>query len=535
MNVSERDKKIRTIRSKIQIIQDIRKLELLIEQAQERLNINPTDACTLYMLGLSYSLSGRLDEAESIALNYLQFDSNDAHAHSLYGYILSCKSNYKIAIVEYEKAIELDPSDSYFYINLAICYFMLDNKKNLYKSIDLVIKALELNPDDAASNSYQLEQFLNTEFLSDDEKDSLKTLGLAPDQFEHLQTYSINFDNKKEYSPKTLSLDSSDSTTHKGTETNNCIHQDLKSSYYFEKMKAYMESDNINEAYAFALKYIKEYPQEGHAYYCYGKILYSKNKLPQAIEALKKSISLENSNNTTSLAYYALARCIYENNKNDIIEAIEMLKKALTISPYDIDIRIYLSDLYLYCANYGAAESECLSLLSLEQDVPDILGMWAKVLFYSANFDESNKYINKTLELAPDNPIALSVKAEMDKYLKNSRPMLKKMIKSFYQYIREFPNNEKGYLMLARAYMRLGSYKRATSSIKKYLEFKPNDYYELSSCLKQLCKFGKKERVLEFLIKINTQHHNNKAIENTIEALYREGVTCKRKKLFGIF
>ncbi len=207
MNVSERDKRIRTIRSKIQIIQDLKKLELLIKQAQERLIINPTDACTLYMLGLSYSLSGRIDEAESIALNYLQFDPNDAHAHSLYGHILSCKNNYKIAIVEYEKAIELDPSDSYFYINLAICYFMLDNNKNLYKSIDLVIKALELNPDDITSNSYPWEEYLNAKSLSGDERERLTGLAIDPDEFDHLQTYSRNFASTEEHPTETLSLD----------------------------------------------------------------------------------------------------------------------------------------------------------------------------------------------------------------------------------------------------------------------------------------------------------------------------------------
>lgn len=538
---NEIDQRIRQLRAKIEILHDIKKLELLVEEAQKLLNLNPNDIYALYMMGLSYMNLGRLDEAENVALNYLALEPNDAQAHSLYASILSSKDNYERAIAEFEKAIELNPLDSHFYINLAINSFMLDNSKNLDKSITLVLKALELNPDDATAHSYLAEQYKNAGRLKDAERESLIALNLDPEpaiiheQFGRLQIYLENFEKAEEHLLESLRLQPDNDVTQKELEKNTYFKKDI-TAYYCEMMRYYTEVGNINEAEAFALKYIKEYPNEGHAYYCYGKILYCyKNNAPEATKIFRKAIKLENSNGTEASAYHALASCIYDNSKSNIMESIELLKRALKISPDNIKIRSFLSDLYLCCANYGCAEKECLKLLELNQENPTILALWAKVQFYSANFNESKKYLDKTLELEPSNNISLSVLEAINNYQKNPQHFLRRLIRSYYFYIKKFPESEKDYLVLAKAYILTGSIKKAADSINKYLELRPNDSYELSSFLSQICDFGKKEEILELLIKLNKLYPNKKVIEQNIETISSQGITYKRKKMFGIF
>jgi superkiller protein 3 len=156
------------------------------------------------MMGLAYERLGKLEEAEAVALNYLKLYPNDADAHALYGEVLCSKEKYDEAVVEYNKAIELDPMESYHYCKLAINLFISDHK-NLNQSIELVLHALELNPNNAIFHSYLSEQYINAGRLDDAQNECLKALELGPDiaivrsQYGKLQMLFQNFDEAEEH------------------------------------------------------------------------------------------------------------------------------------------------------------------------------------------------------------------------------------------------------------------------------------------------------------------------------------------------
>jgi len=537
---NEHEKRVRGLRSKIEILYELKKHDLLIKEAQKLLSIEPNDGYALFMMGLSYVSLKRFEDAEKIALSYLELEPNNQLSHFLYGKVLSYTGNYEKAVQEYEKAIELDLTDSFFYLHLAATYYVIDKINNLDKSKKLILKALELDPDNPVLHTFLSQLHINEGRLADAEKESLIALELEPgksfshEQFARVQTNLGNIEKSQEHLLESLRLDPNNEIAHQILEFNDSLIQD-KAEYYSMLIRNNINTGNIDEAESLALKYVQECPNDGHAHFCLGFILYSyKKNIPQAIDSLRKAISLGNSPNSLASAYYTLASCIFENDKNAILESIELLKKALEISPDKVHIRTYLVDLYLSCANYGAAEKECLKLMQVDGKQPLILALWAKVQFYSANFSKAKEYIDKTLEIEPNNPIALRMLNEIDGYQKKPKHFLNRLIRSYYYCIRNFPENEKGYLVIARAYLLMGAIRNSIISIKKYLELKSNDNNEFSIYLQQLCDLDQKDKVLELLIKLHNLYPNNRVIEQTIEALYKEGVTYKRK-LFGIF
>lgn len=177
---NEHEKRVRGLRSKIEILYELKKHDLLIKEAQKLLSIEPNDGYALFMMGLSYVSLKRFEDAEKIALSYLELEPNNQLSHFLYGKVLSYTGNYEKAVQEYEKAIELDLTDSFFYLHLAATYYVIDKINNLDKSKKLILKALELDPDNPVLHTFLSQLHINEGRLADAEKESLIALELEP-------------------------------------------------------------------------------------------------------------------------------------------------------------------------------------------------------------------------------------------------------------------------------------------------------------------------------------------------------------------
>ena len=94
--------------------------------------------CEAYLISLEY-----LDKA--IALSYLPINKKRmVEAYELRGGVKTFLSRYLESIVDYSKAIELDPKNSYLYFGRGMSYEYLGKKEEALKNLKI---SLALDPD----------------------------------------------------------------------------------------------------------------------------------------------------------------------------------------------------------------------------------------------------------------------------------------------------------------------------------------------------------------------------------------------------
>lgn len=536
-DLDTKDRWRRELRTKIEILYDIEKLELLIIEAKKLLSFDPEDAYGLSMLGYAYRQLEKSEKAEAAAKNYLILYPNSADAHFLYGLILSDKKDYTQAEAEFQEAVKLDPADSRYYTYWAMCIYFRDNS-NIDRAIALQIKALELEPENEVAHAFFGEYYLYAGKLIEAEQQCLTALKLNPEaaivhsQYGKIQSFLGNFDKAEAHLLEALRIYPNDKETHNLLEINTECKKDI-SIYYKRIISHYINIGKIAEAEAAAISYIKEHPGDSKAYYQYGSLLYyDKSDIPGAIDKLKRAIELDSTNYK---AYFVLANCLYEKDKKDIKNAIELLIKALKIAPRNALIHGFLSDLHLAGGNYEAAEKECLKARELDPESPAIQAYWAKMQICSANFDEGEYYIHKAYASSPKDPVVINVLRLLEGYQKDPGTFLKKIIRSYSKYAGIFPENSKAHLVLSKAYSLQGLLGKSSDELWKYILLMTDDTLELSNYVGMMYKLNKKEQLMQQLLELLGHNPGNEAIVHMVEALKKDGITCRRKKLFGIF
>ena len=100
----------------------------------------------LHSIGMAYGKKGMYDEAIIEYRKAIELNPNYTETHDNLGMAYGKKGMYDEAIIEYKKAIEINPDDNKAYNNLGVAY---ERKGMLDEAIDEYKKAIELNPNDA--------------------------------------------------------------------------------------------------------------------------------------------------------------------------------------------------------------------------------------------------------------------------------------------------------------------------------------------------------------------------------------------------
>jgi tetratricopeptide (TPR) repeat protein len=535
-NADINEKRLRDIRAKIEVLYDIERLELLIEEAHKLLSIEPNDEYALFMMGLAYIKLENLDEAKTAALRYLELRPNEPNAHSLYGKISSYKGDYKLSVAEFQKAIELNPEDNYYYVNLAINLYMLDNA-NLNKTLELALKAVELNPNDYLGHAYLSDQYLKAGRLIDAHRESCIALELNPDvpivheQYGAVQSYLGNFDSAEEHLLESLRLSPSNTAAQEALKIN-MLYKEDKGIYYLNTAEYYWELGDICEAEALGLRYIEEFPCDGRAYYLFAYIVHNyKNDTLSAIEQLNKSIELDKTN---AKAYHLLSNCIYIQDEKNIKQSIELSLKASEIDPKDPIIRAFLGALYLANCDFDNAEQELFIALELGPELSLVNAMYAKLQVYSADFEKAQKYIDEALKLNPQDGLASEILKDLNNYRSNPTHYLKIMLSEHTNYISKYPKSAKGHLVLSKLYTLKGASVKAAVELERHLNLRPDNVQALEIYIKLMTDLKKEKQLLTYLDRLHAHYPNNDIIMNHMENIRKTIDSDKSKKMWNI-
>lgn len=519
-SIINEEKNIKNLRTKIEVLYDIEKLELLLEEGEELLRVEPNDEYALYMMGLACIGLDKIEQAEVIALSYLKLYPTNADSHALYGEVLYSKGNYKQSIDEYNRAIELSPMESYLYYKLAINIYSID-KVNVDKSIELVLHALELEPDNAIYYSYLSEQYINAGRLEEAYNECSKALELGPDigivrgQYGKIQMYFQNFNEAEKHIRESLRINPMDMVTHEYLKRLTEYKEDM-GTYFRTMIEYYLKFEKVIEAESIALKYIGEYPSSAIAHQLYGQILYYKNRFEQSIKEFYTAINL---GEIDEFSYYMLSVSLININKKNIVEAIELMMKALEISPSNGRFHAFLGYLYLESYNFEAAESECLKALEYNPKDAYIQAQWAQIQLISGNLNEAKEHINEALGLNPNDQVVKDIFRIMKRDEENISLYLRQRIWYHSHSLKKYPQGKKGHLILAKMLIQKRKIKKSICEFNKYIVLRPDDKEGFISFVNLLFKEMGQKKALVHLKKLYKKCPDIEIISNYFENL----------------
>jgi tetratricopeptide (TPR) repeat protein len=119
----------------VHILINLKKYEEAVVHLQDFLKRNPKDQQAWYMLGKSYlQLSeGALEKIDEI-------DPNSVVAHEIAGEIDESMHNYDLALVEYKKAVDIDPQLPGTHMHLANAYWLIGKWESAQTEFEAELK-----------------------------------------------------------------------------------------------------------------------------------------------------------------------------------------------------------------------------------------------------------------------------------------------------------------------------------------------------------------------------------------------------------
>ncbi|MCQ2957884.1 MAG: tetratricopeptide repeat protein, partial [Candidatus Gastranaerophilales bacterium] len=144
----------------------------------------------------------------------------------------------------------------------------------------------------------------------------------------------------------------------------------------------------------------KNTPSAENFYMLAGDSAYKKDNFPKAIEAYKKAIELNPTNDEAVLKLKTILQNHCKNKEQELIECYNRLIKT-----NERDARLYydLGNLYLKTDDVLSALNAFKIALEIEPENPFFMNSYAYILIQLKNYDEALLYYKKAIKINPDN------------------------------------------------------------------------------------------------------------------------------------
>ncbi len=281
------------------------------------------------------------------------------------------------------------------------------------------------------------------------------------------------------------------------TEALECLSQSIKYSLINDK------KENLDEKYFLSgwILFKKQEFQnallnlnlvnEKSKFYTNAKILIQainlqNENLAQAKETLEK-IYTEQPENKILLDTLAM---VYKNLKNPK-KAIEIYKKALTLSPESLFYKLELIDLYIDINLYAEAMVQIDKIKQTNKNCVSIYNSLARIYYRLKDYTNALNNIEEYLKLDKNNAESFYFKG----LILNEIKEYQKAKSSIYSAITLNPNNAKYYSQMAKSYFGMNEYEDALLYAKEAVELNPNEINFKKQILEIAQKLGNKEQI----------------------------------------
>jgi len=181
----------------------------------------------------------------------------------------------------------------------------------------------------------------------------------------------------------------------------NVFYNQILKDFYFNMSKLFLKSNQLEQFYSFAEKELALYSDKISIMFKYTDILISQNNFDRALNILDRSVDKNKEN--LNHRYYRIYK-----GKNEPQIAFEFLKKEIELFPHKKELIPELLSFNLL------SKDELSSLINdLEENGEQIIDAnfnTAMVLLEIGNEDKAEFFLNKELELFPENKKALLLK-----------------------------------------------------------------------------------------------------------------------------
>jgi len=306
-----------------------------------------------------YEKKGKLNELAAIIRKKIKEEPKTSRLYVLLAGVYSRQRNYKEAISRYKKAIELSPREANLYSNLARIYGQAGMYEEAIKSYT---KAIELNP---LQSSYLYRQIAYLYLRLGREEEAIKAaqMLLGKGSRKDANTYSMvariyrnmkKYDEAISYSRKAVELAPK---RFYGMISRRGGADEPKLQYQLELAQAYEEAGKNTKAEKEYTQIIAESKDKWIAKRARERLfnIYRKTgRLEQVAHQYETELA---ATEAKSLILYKSLGQAYIKEEN-YEKGMEMFRKALSIAPDDLTLRLTLADLYKRRGMFEEARTE---------------------------------------------------------------------------------------------------------------------------------------------------------------------------------
>ena len=291
-----------------------------------------------FYIGLSHQSRDDYDLAIADYARAIQLNPSFAEAYNNRGTVYSLKGDYPHAIVDISKAIELNPNFADAYSNRGLFHSL---KGDYVRAIVDLDKAIELNPNDATAYNNRGLTYYNQGDLNPAIADYTKAIELKSDYAEAYNNRGMIYYSQGDYARAIENLD-------KAIELNPSY-----ATAYNNRGNIYREQGDFNRAIKDFDKAIDLKPDYATAYNNRGMVYHNQGDLDRAIENLDKAIEL---NPNYATAYNN--RGVVYGTKKEYDRAIENLNKATDLNPNYVNAYYNRGETWLRIGEWAKAKSD---------------------------------------------------------------------------------------------------------------------------------------------------------------------------------
>jgi len=357
---------------------------------KEILNLDPTNADAMHLLGVLALQNGKVDDAVELIQLAIEINPHAAPFYTNLGTAYKTSGQSKKAIQCFEKAIDLKENTFEAHNNLAQSLFELGNLSSAQEHYEKALLLKDKSPD--AYNN------LGKCYLKQKQFDRAATCfrqainlhpkyGDAYNHFGEVMLAKLQYDTAMEYFNQALKFKPTFPGAHTNIANLLAAENDLEGAIYH---------------YELALKQSAVYSP---AHTGMGKLLAKQGLISPAIDSFKKAISLKAEDTTN---YYLLSELYFLMGDNET--AIITLTHALAIRP-DANNYLLLAKILYKVGNVDTAQNHLDKALEIEPNLLEANILLARILVDYNYLTSARKVLEIVLKVKPSHTTAISLLA----------------------------------------------------------------------------------------------------------------------------
>ncbi|MCK5706856.1 MAG: tetratricopeptide repeat protein [Candidatus Aureabacteria bacterium] len=298
------------------------------------------------------------------------------------GNAYKANGNFDAAILDLEKAIEINPKFAEAYNNRGIAYY---NKGNTDEAISSFNKSIEIDPRNVDAYSNRGIAYDGKGKPDEAISDFNKSIEIDPEFANAYYGRGVAYDNKGK-------SDEAISDYDKAIE----IDPEFAKAYY-SRGNIYRSKSDLDEAILDYNKAIEIDPKYAYAYYGRGKAYYAKGKSDEAISDYDKVIEIDSSDTDV---YYDRGKAYYEKDKP--AQAISDFSKAIEIDSGDAYAYFYRGKAYYDTGKLDQAILDYNKTIEIKPDYAKAYNDRGRIYFDKNKPAQAYSDYNKAIELKPE-------------------------------------------------------------------------------------------------------------------------------------